>query len=162
SMVYRWCLASMSVALDPHFRRVRMGFRQRMCFWTGFLYYISTALTVVVGPLPGLLMVWIYPDDVTPLSFVPLMPSMFTTWVLVPTLMSGRFRWDVIRLGYLSGFIHLVAIYDALRNKRLPWTPTGVAAKSPLDRRIHALVVGWGGVVQFSMLVGVARGVSQF
>ncbi len=162
SMIYRWCLASMSVMGDRHFRRTRMGFRQRLCFWSGFLYYISTAVMAIVGPLPGLLMIWVYPEDVRPLAFVPLMPALFTTWVLIPAVVSRRLRLDVIRLAYLSGFVYLIAIWDALRNRRLPWIPTGVVAKSALDQRVQALVIGWGGIVQFSLVLGVARGVWQF
>ncbi len=52
---YRWCTGSMSLLRDETFHANRtICRRQRLCFWSGFLYYITTAVNVLVTPaVPG-------------------------------------------------------------------------------------------------------------
>jgi cellulose synthase/poly-beta-1,6-N-acetylglucosamine synthase-like glycosyltransferase len=45
---YRWCTGSMSLLFSRRFHRMRLTVMQRLSYWSGFLYYIST-FAVLVG-----------------------------------------------------------------------------------------------------------------
>ena len=53
---YRWCTGSMSLLLSRGFHRLAMTRMQRLCYWSGFLYYITTAINVFVSSIPPILM----------------------------------------------------------------------------------------------------------
>ena len=48
---YRWCSGSLSLLSSKKFWRARLRVRTRMCYLSGFFYYIHTALFTFVGPL---------------------------------------------------------------------------------------------------------------
>ena len=48
---YRWCSGSLSLLSSKEFWRARLRVRTRMCYLSGFFYYIHTALFTFVGPL---------------------------------------------------------------------------------------------------------------
>ena len=60
----------MSLLKDRSFHAAPMGLRQKMAFWSGFTYYISTALFVFVMPLPTIVMLWFFPEAVQPSNYV--------------------------------------------------------------------------------------------
>ena len=64
---YRWCTGSMSLLVDKSFHQNKIfSVRQRLSFWSGFLYYITTALNVFIAAWPGLIMLWVFPADIYP------------------------------------------------------------------------------------------------
>ena len=67
---YRWCTGSMSLLADKTFHEEHnISARQRLCFWSGFLYYISTGVNAFIAPLPALAMIWLLPSFVFPREF---------------------------------------------------------------------------------------------
>ncbi len=51
---YRWCTGSMSLLADRSFHQNPIfSWRQRVSFWSGFLYYISTGVNIFLAPLPA-------------------------------------------------------------------------------------------------------------
>ena len=45
---YRWCTGSMSLLFSRGFHRLPLTSMQRLSYWSGFLYYITTAVNVFV------------------------------------------------------------------------------------------------------------------
>lgn len=105
---YRWCTGSMSLLRDRGFHEhSALGKRQKLCFWAGFLYYISTAVNAVVAPLPALAMLWVTPDWIEPANSVWLLGAVALWFLVLPAVMKGRWRFDVLRVQYLYSFAHL-------------------------------------------------------
>ncbi len=142
---YRWCTGSMSLLVDRQFHQASLKVGQRLCYWTGFLYYITTALITFSGPLPGLTMLWAFPRDVNPANYLPLVGVVGVWAILMPAITHGRWRPDVIRVQILIGFCHALAIADILRGRTADWVPTGAAKKTPVYRKVARLVRCWGG-----------------
>jgi hypothetical protein len=68
---YRWCTGSMSLLADKGFHTAQhITFRQRLSFWSGFLYYISTGLNAFVAPLPALAMLYFLPKWIEPMNSI--------------------------------------------------------------------------------------------
>ena len=82
---YRWCTGSMSLLADRGFHEARqITKRQRLCFWAGFLYYISTAVNALVAPLPAIAMLWLVPAWVEPMNSVWLFGALLLWFVVLP------------------------------------------------------------------------------
>ncbi|MEN3317653.1 MAG: hypothetical protein V7643_1054 [Mycobacterium sp.] len=139
---YRWCNGSL-IRLDNAYlagRGIRMTLRQRLCFWAGLMYYVTTAVNVVVLYVPGLIMSTFFPAQVQPTQFVPFLLGLWVYLVLLPWVSKGRWRFEVLRLQMAYSFAHLLAIAHRLRGHTAGWTPTGaVHGANALARKISAV-----------------------
>ena len=125
---YRWCTGSMSLLVDRSFHRNPLfSVRQRLCFWSGFLYYLTTALNVFVAAWPGLIMLWVFPSDIYPRNTVWLLGAILLWYFVLPTVMRGHWRMDVLRVQQLYSFAHAVAIAHVVTGRTKEWVATGSA-----------------------------------
>lgn len=125
---YRWCTGSMSLLRDRSFHRAEhLTARQRLCFWAGFLYYISTAVNAFVAPLPAVAMIFLRPDWVRPANSAWLLGAVSLWLVVLPAIMRGHWRIDVLRVQVLYSFAHAVAIGHILVGRTREWVATGAA-----------------------------------
>jgi cellulose synthase/poly-beta-1,6-N-acetylglucosamine synthase-like glycosyltransferase len=125
---YRWCTGSMSLLVDKSFHQDKIfSVRQRICFWAGFLYYITTAINVFIAAWPGLIMLWVFPADIYPKNTVWLLGAIMLWYFVLPTVMKGYWRMDVLRIQQLYSFAHAVAIFDLLTGRTKEWVATGSA-----------------------------------
>lgn len=165
---YRWCTGSMSLLADGSFHESRMlSTRQRLCFWAGFLYYIATAVNAVVAPLPAIVMLWLLPAWVEPMNSVWLLGALSLWFVVLPLVMRGRWRFDVLRVQYLYSFAHLTAIIHLLRGRTREWVATGTAGAAPapgarrgapISVSVGRLVKPYVVVTQVLIVAGLVRG----
>ena len=64
---YRWCEGSMTMLANRRFHTTpNLSLPARLCYWSGFLYYVSTALSSLIIPLPAIVMAWFFPQWVRP------------------------------------------------------------------------------------------------
>ncbi len=141
---YRWCTGSMSLLIDPAFRRMPLSWRQRLCFFSGFGYYIGTALLVFALPIPSLAMMWVFPEHFHTRNYLLVMPILLWTWVVIPLLLSSRWGPEMLRVQVIYAYAHAVAIWDTLRGRTAAWVPTGsVSRNTPLPARVRRLMRAW-------------------
>lgn len=166
---YRWCNGSLvklhNANLDG--RRVKMTLRQRLCFWAGLFYYITTAVNVIALYLPGMIMAAFFPDQVQPAQFVPFLVGLWVYLVVIPLVSTSRWRFEVLRLQMAYSYAHLVAIVHKLRGRSAGWVPTGAMNRpNPLARSISrvgvaaivlSIVPFWGVVIYDIHAYGVRR-----
>lgn len=149
---YRWCAGSLSLLFSWKFHRSSMSVSQRLCFWAGFLYYLGTALDVVLSPLPTFVVAAFHPDWIDPDNYVLLAAALFL-WVLVhPVISGGRGkRLGLARIQILSSFAHFRALYDILRGRPASWTPTGATARSSLGSSVRLTMAVYQSLVQTAL-----------
>lgn len=159
---YRWCTGSMSLLRGWSIVGAQLNWNQRLCFWSGFLYYIGTAVAIFVSPLPTLIMMWHLPHEVRPSNYVPLVGGVLVWFLLLPMMSRARWRVEVIRVQMLYSFAHAVAVADTLKGITAAWVPTGASRKpSPLVGRVRRLLLTWVLLVQTAQWLGVARGLAD-
>jgi cellulose synthase (UDP-forming) len=139
---YRWCNGSLvklhNAKLDGS--RVKMTLRQRLCFWAGLFYYITTAVNVLALYLPGMIMAAFFPTQVQPAQFVPFLVGLWVYLVVIPVVSKSRWRFEVLRLQMAYSYAHLIAIAHKLRGRSAGWVPTGAMDRpNPLARSISRL-----------------------
>jgi cellulose synthase/poly-beta-1,6-N-acetylglucosamine synthase-like glycosyltransferase len=162
---YRWCTGAMSLLATPSFHAAeRITFRQRACFWSGFLYYISTALNAFVAPLPALAMLYLLPAWIEPMNSIWLLGALCMWFVVLPLLMKGRWRVDVLRVQLLYSYAHAVAIAHLVTGRTKEWVATGSSAgrATPVAVTIDRTVKVYVGVTQLLIYVGLAVGTATY
>jgi cellulose synthase (UDP-forming) len=156
---YRWCTGSMSLLKDRSFHAAKMGLSAKLAFWSGFSYYITTALFVFTMPLPTITMLWFYPHAVEPSNYLPLLPSFLMVWIALPRIMHARWTPGVLRVQMVYSFAHALAIYDTLRGRTAAWVPTGTAQKgTPLATKVRWLLLVWITFTLVATVLGLLRG----
>lgn len=135
---YRWCGGSMSLLFSRRFHQVKLTFMQKLCFWTGFLYYMATALDVVTTALPSLLMAYFAAAQVAVQNYIFVLLALVIRQSLIPFITSGRDSMvNLARIQTTYSFAHLVQIWDLVsRHQDDGWVATGAASSSTRARRI--------------------------
>jgi len=154
SQQYRWCTGSMSLLSDPAFHRAPLSRRQRMCFWSGFLYYISTGLNGFTAPLPAIAMVFFFQNQIFPRNMVPLLGVVVLWFMILPLTFRGRWRPEVLRIQTVYGFAHALSIVHMLKHSTVEWVPTGAANKVPFADTVKRVFIGYLGACQLLLFSG--------
>jgi len=161
SQQYRWCSGSMSLLADRGFHNAGLPISVRACFWTGFLYYITTGVTVFTGFASALVMLWVVPERISPVHYLPLVVAAWSMFFLWRRVSLAHYDLNVLRVRLLYSVAHALAIWHALTGRTQEWVPTGAAGRDfPLGTQICRLVVVWFSLVEVGMLAGVARGLA--
>lgn len=156
---YRWCSGSMSLLADRTFHNADLPLSVRLCFWSGFLYYVTTAVNVFSGFASAVVMLWVLPEYVSPLHYLPVAVgtwAMFLQWRRVSL---SRHDLGVVRVRLLYSVAHAFGVWHALTGRSEDWVPTGAAgAGTPLARRVCRTAVVWFTAVEVAVWAGVVRG----
>lgn len=156
SQQYRWCAGSMSLLRDKAFHDSPLTYRQRMCFFTGFGYYISTAVGVFALPLPTIAMLWFLPDHVRLSNFFWLLPTLFMYPIIA---MMHRTGWSMatLRVYLISSFSHAAAIWHTMIGRTAAWVPSGETKRTSMTSKVTTLMVVWTLTADVLLLAGAAR-----
>jgi cellulose synthase (UDP-forming) len=161
SQQYRWCAGSMSLLADRGFHNADLPLRQRLCFWTGFLYYIATGVTVFTGPAAALTLLWFLPEEIVPAHYLPLVLLSWTMFWLWNRVTLARWDLNVARVQILYSCAHAVAIWHALLGATADWVPTNAAGTGfKLSRSVCRVAAGWLSIFVVAAWAGVLRDVS--
>lgn len=140
SQQYRWGNGSLTLMTSGQASHRPLTFRQRLCFWSGFLYYVSTAINVFVLHLPGILMATFFAADVRAAHFVPFLAGAWVYIVLLPRMSKSQWRFEVMRVQMAYSFAHALAVVHKLTRRSAGWVPTGaVGKKNVLARQISTI-----------------------
>ncbi|WP_165372859.1 SGNH hydrolase domain-containing protein [Pengzhenrongella frigida] len=167
---YRWCTGSMSLLADTSFHNApHITARQRLAFWAGFLYYITTAVNVFTSPLPALAMLWLLPQYVVPSNSLYLLGALALWLFILPVMFRARWRLDVLRVQTLYAVAHAVAIFHILTGRTREWVATGSAttavkrgATTPTGVTILRVAKVWIGLTQVAIWIGLAVGIATY
>ncbi|HEY0871194.1 MAG TPA: cellulose synthase catalytic subunit [Acidothermaceae bacterium] len=160
---YRWCTGSMSLLFSRTFHHTPLTTRQRLCFWTGFLYYITTAINVFAMWLPPLIVGFIYPHKMHPSNYVLVIVAVLVRMSLIPVLTSERGTWaGLARIQMLYSFAHATALIHSVRGRSVSWVATGAARGTGLSRQIRMLTVGWLVSCQALLWLAILRDVPRY
>lgn len=154
---YRWCTGSMSLLFSKDFHRTKMTLMQRLCYWSGFLYYITTAVNIFVAALPPILMGYFAPDQVHPSNYVFVALAMVSRQAIIPLITHGRESLlGLARIQATYSYSHALALRDVLRGRTDAWVATGSKGTSRTSVRIHRLAVTWIVLSQLLLWVAIA------
>ncbi len=152
SQQYRWCAGSMSLLFSGEFHRTPMPALQRMCFWSGFLYYISTAINVFAAPLPPIIMGLAKPEWVRPSNYILVFVAVAIWFFIHPVITTGRGkRLGATRVQMVYSFAHAMALWHMIRNRPAEWVPTGVKRGTALSTKVRLVMSCYLTAVQVAL-----------
>ncbi|MFB7781081.1 glycosyltransferase family 2 protein [Streptomyces bauhiniae] len=145
SQQYRWCMASMSMLGSlENFWRVRMRWASRLCYVSGFVYYIESALMIFTGPLIVCVLLLFFPQQIKSTDIWLLLPGMVYLVVVYPLWHRNPYRLEAWAIRVLYSWSHVFAVWDVLRRRAMGWQPTGAAgARKNNARRLWTGVWAW-------------------
>ncbi|MFI1840171.1 glycosyltransferase family 2 protein [Streptomyces olivaceoviridis] len=123
---YRWCMASMSMLGSAEgFWKVPMRLASRLCYVSGFVYYIESALTLFTGPLIVSVLLLFFPEQIKFTDTWLLLPGALYLVVVYPLWHRNPYRLEAWAARVLYCWSHVFAIWDTLRRRAMGWQPTG-------------------------------------
>jgi cellulose synthase (UDP-forming) len=156
---YRWCAGSMSLLGSKKFWSTEMPWRTRLCYLSGFCYYVHTALFIFATPLIPLLMLLVLPSHVQIINYVFVVPSILYNFVVFPAWHRCKFGPSALMAKLLYSWAHLYAIADILRGRQMGWQTTGGLKKKAGTKRIWAGIWLWNGTTSAAwVLLALYRG----
>ncbi|MFF2040334.1 glycosyltransferase family 2 protein [Kitasatospora sp. NPDC058170] len=142
---YRWAMGNLHLLGSPVLKRIRAPWRMRLCFYEGIVGYLAASVNLFVAPLPPLVMMFWYPDQIRPWHVLPLLAPLWLWHVLLPRISRTRWRIEVIRSNVLMSVAAAAAFWHTLRGRSAAWVPTGAGRAKPggLARRVVLVSLGW-------------------
>ncbi|MGB6181979.1 MAG: cellulose synthase catalytic subunit [Rhodococcus sp. (in: high G+C Gram-positive bacteria)] len=151
---YRWCTGSMSLLMSRKFHAAPLTRRQRLCFWSGFLYYIDTAISVYLIAIPPILMALLAPDAVTVNNYLFVFLALVIRASVVPVITMGTESLPgLTRIQTAYSFAHSLALFDVLRGRTDSWQATGVKGGNTTARRLRRTMTIWLVTIQLVMWI---------
>jgi cellulose synthase/poly-beta-1,6-N-acetylglucosamine synthase-like glycosyltransferase len=121
----RWCTGSTSLLFSSKFWKSRLSVMQKICYLSGMSYYVVTALSIFLTPMPAIIMTWFYPDKVFWYNYLFSVPSFIFGVVILAIWGRLRFGFYVLTARQVSFYAHLFALYDKFLGSAVQWVPTG-------------------------------------
>jgi cellulose synthase (UDP-forming) len=132
---YRWCSGTVGLLFGKRFWGAKLPLYTRMCYISGLVYYIYTALFTFVVPALTIAILVFVPNVLLFKNMIFMIPVLLYSVVIIPSWHHAPFRLEAWAVRVISGWAHLFAYWDAARGKRLGWKPSGGDKKKQDGRR---------------------------
>jgi cellulose synthase (UDP-forming) len=143
---YRWAMGNLHLLRSRDLARIGAPWRMRLCFYEGVVGYLCMFVNVVAAPLPPLIMMACYPEQVRPWHVLPLLAPLWLWHVLMPRVSRTRWRIEVVRANLLMGIAAGAAFLHTALGRSAAWVPTGAGRgvrSGGLARRVVAATAVW-------------------
>ncbi len=156
---YRWCSGSLSLLRNPTFQKhPAISSRQRVSFFAGFMYYISTAVNVLLMPLPPLIMLWVFTSEIKPSNSLWMIGSTLMWMLVYPLVHKSRWSLATLRVQYLYSWAHAVASVNHVAGRTKGWVATGAASKStPISSSVRRVLLTHAVVTHIAIVTGLVH-----
>ena len=143
---YRWCSGTIGLLFGKTFWQAKLKFYTRMCYLSGFIYYIYTALFTFIIPLLTIILLAFLPNVLVFKNMIFIVPVLLYSGLIYPLWHHAPYRLEAWSVKLISGWAHVFAYWDAIRGKRLGWKPSGGDKKKQDGRRRF-----WGSFLVWSI-----------
>lgn len=127
---YRWCLGSMSLLGSEKFWSTNITFRARLSYFSGFLYYIHTAVSSFFVPVIPLALMIIFPAQINFFNYLLVLPSLIYVQIIYPLWHRATYGIESWSTRSIYGWAHFFAIVDSLSGRKMSWQPTGTSVST--------------------------------
>jgi cellulose synthase (UDP-forming) len=140
---YRWCAGTMSLLGDRKFWKSSVPLYTRLCYLSGSVGYVYTAVFTFVAPMLAIGMLFFGPGYLLLKNMIFVAPVLFYAGVVYPMWHRSPYRLEAWSVRMLSGWAHAFAFFDHLRGKLRGWQASGSSTKQDGRRRLWFCLVGW-------------------
>lgn len=139
---YRWCCGTVGLLTGKTFWGAKLPLYTRVCYISGLVYYVYTALFTFLMPALAIAILTFVPEVLLFRNMIFMVPALLYAAVVFPSWHHAPFRLEAWAVRVISGWAHFFAYWDAIRGKRLGWKPSG-GAKQDGGRRFWACFIIW-------------------
>jgi cellulose synthase (UDP-forming) len=132
---YRWCSGTVGLLFGKMFWSAKLPLYSRLCYISGFIYYIYTALFTFAMPALSIVILAFMPKVLQFNNMIYILPAVFYSAVIFPAWHHVPYRLESWSVKVIAGWAHVFAYWDAVRGKRLGWKPSGGDSKKQDGRR---------------------------
>lgn len=151
---YRWAMGSISLFLKSDvFWKVKMTFMQRACYWTGVLYYLTTAISIFMYPLPAIALLSFRPDLIHFFNVFFTIPSLLFGTIYLAIWGKAKFGTYAIHVRHISSYAHLFAWVDGITGNKMQWVVSGDRTKNSKYKRFLTVLFFWNLIALTTSLV---------
>lgn len=141
---YRWCSGTLILLFGRRFWTTKVPFFARLCYLSGFVYYLYSALFIFAMPTLTIAVLLFLPGIVLLQNMLFMVPALLYSAVIVPWWHHSPYRLEAWAVRTISGWANVFAHWDLLRGRQMPWNPSGAQGKgSDRNRRFWVGFVGW-------------------
>jgi cellulose synthase (UDP-forming) len=121
---HRWCSGSMSLMLSKDFWSSDLTIAQKLCYISGFLYYITHAVGLIFS-FQIFFVIFRQYQDVNLLTSFPFYPYMVFTFISLPLFRLSTTRKGAVLAGGSHIFSYGNSVVRSILNIPIAWRPTG-------------------------------------
>lgn len=143
---YRWCCGTLGLLSTRVFWRAKIGFYERMCWFSAFTYYLYSSLYTFIAPALAVTMLLLVPGFIRYYNLIYLLPFLIYLGIIFPAWHRAPFRLEAYAVKVVIGWAHIFAFFDLLRGKPKGWQPSG-ASRHTGKRRLWIGLVGWSAAI---------------
>ena len=121
-----------------------LSLRTRLCYLSGFLYYINTAVFAFVIPLLSIALLAFDPRILQLKNLIFFAPILIYSGVIYPMWHRVPYRLEAWSVREISAWAHIFALSDIMRGRLRGWQPSG-SSKTKQDGRSRFWIglIGW-------------------
>jgi hypothetical protein len=127
--------------IDKSFWKSKLTVSQKICFSTGFGFYVTTGLHSILAFTPSIYLLVFKPGYVFWFNVLWAVPSIVLTNIYLRFWQKTGYSWAAIQARAISGYAHLFALVDLLFKQTEGWIPTGGQGRSGRFQTFKTLVV---------------------
>lgn len=152
---HRWCSGSMSLMLSKKFRTAKISFAQRLCYWSGFLYYLTHALSLLMA-FQVFVLLFRHFDKISLVNAVPFLPYISFSFIVLPLFRRSAPKYGSVLVRMAHSYSYSHAVMTNLLGRSLGWQPTN--AKSNGVSKAFGSLIGFNAlyVLAYATLVSLA------
>ncbi|BAS59875.1 nucleotide-diphospho-sugar transferase [Leptolyngbya boryana NIES-2135] len=139
---YRWCSGSKHLITSRQFwTQPNVNLLTKFSYVLSILYYSTSGLGILCFPLPSLINVWFYPQDLSAGNYSLVFPAIAVSIIARGVWAKNRWGLPVLTTSIAASYAHLSGIIDVLGGNVAPWVPTGAtgAKSTKYDRFIRMI-----------------------
>jgi cellulose synthase/poly-beta-1,6-N-acetylglucosamine synthase-like glycosyltransferase len=141
---YRWCSGTMSLLRHRKFWKTKLPLYTRLCYLSGFIGYVYTAVFTFVAPALAVGMLLFVPGELLLRNLIFIAPVLFYAGVVYPMWHRAPYRLEAWSVRVLSGWAHIFALWDMMRGRLRGWQPSGSGERGQDGRRrLWMGLIGW-------------------
>jgi cellulose synthase (UDP-forming) len=158
---HRWCSGSMELMTDRNFWTAKLPVGTKLCFISGFLYYISHIVFVLMSFQIFALLFWQF-DSIRLAYVIPFLPSLAFSFVVLPLFRTRfpRYGSFLARAANAQSYIH--AMFTKATKGSLSWVATGTVKASTSRAYSQAALFASLYLFLYVILVSVAIAIGHF
>lgn len=127
---YRWATGSLTLFMNKDFWTAKLPVIVKMNYLSGMLYYLVTGISLLLSPLPSIIVLTFFPDKVFYYNIVFSFPSFLYGTIAIALWTRAPWGLYAIQARTITYWSHLFAIIDKVRDSTVAWVATGASGKT--------------------------------